>query len=70
MLPSVESCDWGRWAWVNVGPLTLHNVHIRVGVAECLQVSEADSPGTGQHLFEGNALSKVAGVGVCGIALV
>lgn len=65
MLPSVESSDRGRWVWVNAGPLTLHHVQVHAGVAERLQVSEAGSPGTA-----GNALSTVAGGGVCGIVLV
>lgn len=31
-----------------------------MGIAEHLQVSEADSPGTGRRVFVGNALSTVA----------
>lgn len=52
------------------GPLTFHHVQVCIRVAECLQVSEADSPGTGQCLDAGNGPSTVAGIGICGIALV
>lgn len=46
------------------------NLTLSIGIAERLQVSGADSPGTGWHEFAGNALSTAADVVVCDTASV